>query len=80
MKLGRLGNQFVLKSRKAFEAIHFVGFEAAESSVWFARKENRDMSARRQYLDGERNKRQSGDLYIVQILEEGIKADDPRLR
>ena len=80
MKFGRLGNQFVLKSRKAFEAIHFIGFEVAESSVWFARKENRDMSARRQYLDGERNKRQPGDLYIVQILEEGIKTDDPRLR
>ncbi len=37
-------------------------------------------SARRQYFDVERNRRQRGDLYIVQILDEEIKADDPRLR
>ena len=41
---------------------------------------NRDRSARRQYFDFEKNKRQRGDLYIVQILDQEIKADDPRLR
>lgn len=80
MKLGKLGNQFVLKSKKAFDAIHFEGYEIAESSEWFAKKELRDKSARRQYFDVEKNKRQRGDLYIIQILDEGIKADDPRLR
>ena len=80
MKLGELGNQFVLKSKKAFDAIHFEGYEIAESSEWFAKKELRDKSARRQYFDVEKNKRQRGDLYIVQILDEEIKADDPRLR
>lgn len=80
MKLGELGNQFVLKSRKAFDAIHFEGYEIAESSEWFAKKELRDKSARRQYFDVEKNKRQRGDLYIIQILDEEIKADDPRLR
>lgn len=80
MKLGELGNQFVLKSKKAFDAIHFEGYEIAESSEWFAKKELRDKSARRQYFDVEKNKRQRGDLYIIQILDEEIKADDPRLR
>lgn len=80
MKLGKLGNQFVLKSKKAFDAIHFEGYEIAEYSEWFAKKELRDKSARRQYFDVEKNKRQRGDLYIVQILDEEIKADDPRLR
>ena len=80
MKLGELGNQFVLKSKKAFDAVHFEGYEIAEYSEWFAKKELRDKSARRQYFDVEKNKRQRGDLYIVQILDEEIKADDPRLR
>lgn len=80
MKLGELGNQFVLKSKKAFDAIHFEGYEIAESSEWFAKKELQDKSARRQYFDVEKNKRQRGDLYIIQILDEEIKADDPRLR
>ena len=80
MKLGNLGTQFVLKSQKAFDAIKFTGYEIAESAEWFAKKELRDKSARRQYFDVEKNRRQRGDLYFVQILDEEIKADDSRLR
>lgn len=80
MHLGRLGQQFVLKSEKAFERIQFVGYEVADSNEWFAKKELRDKSARREYFDIERNKRQKGDLYITQIMDEEMKADDSRLR
>ena len=80
MKLGNLGTQFVIKSEKAFDALQFKGYEIADSEKWFSKRELRDKSARRQYFDVERNKRQRGDLYIVQILDEEIKADDPRLR
>ena len=80
MKLGNLGTQFVLKSKKAFNAIQYTGYEIAESAQWYAKKESRDKTARRQYFDVEKNRRQRGDLYIVQILDEEIKADDPRLR
>jgi len=80
MKLGNLGTQFVLKSQKAFDAIKFTGYEVAESAEWFAKKELRDKSVRRQYFDVEKNRSQRGDLYIVQILDEEIKADDSRLR
>ena len=80
MKLGNLGTQFVIKSKKAFEAIQYKGFEVAEASLWFSKKELRDRTARRQYFDVEKNRHQRGDLYIVQILDEEIKADDPRLR
>ena len=80
MKLGNLGTQFVLKSKKAFDAVRYKGYEIAESAQWYAKKESRDQTARRQYFDVEKNKRQRGDIYIVQILDEDIKADDPRLR
>ncbi|MGN0728749.1 DUF3990 domain-containing protein [Treponema sp.] len=80
MKLGNLGTQFVVKSEKAFKNIEFLGFEIAENNIWFSRKELRDKTARRQYFDIEKNKRQRGDLYIIQILDEEIKADDSRLR
>jgi hypothetical protein len=40
----------------------------------------RDRSARREYFDVERNKRQKGDLYIIQIMDEEMKSDDLRLR
>lgn len=80
MHFGRQGQQFVLKSEKAFERIQFVGYEVADSNEWFAKKELRDKSARREYFDIERNKRQKGDLYITQIMDEEMKADDSRLR
>ena len=80
MHLGKLGQQFVLKSKRAFERIQFVGSEPARSSEWYAKKILRDKTARREYFDTERNKRQRGDLYITQIMDEEMKADDLRLR
>lgn len=80
MHLGKLGQQFVLKSRKAFESIRFAGYEIAESDEWYAKKMFRDKSARREYFNSEKNKRQRGDIYITQILDEEMKPDDLRLR
>jgi hypothetical protein len=80
MHLGKLGLQFVLKSKTAFERIQFVGYEVAESDEWYQKKMLRDKTTRREYFGVERNKRQRGDLYITQILDEEMTPDDPRLR
>lgn len=80
MHLGKLGQQFVLKSRKAFGRITFTGYETADSTEWYARKMNRDLSARRQYFDTERFSIQKDDIFITQILSGEIQNDDPRLR
>lgn len=80
LHLGKLGQQFVLKSRTAFEKIRFVGSETAKSEEWYDRKTLRDKTARREYFSIERNRRQRGDMYITQILDEEMKPDDSRLR
>lgn len=80
MHLGKLGQQFVLKSQLPFDRIRFTGSEVAESSEWYAKKMLRDKIARREYFSVERNKRQRGDLYITQIMDEEMIADDLRLR
>jgi len=80
MYLGKLGQQFVLKSKKAFETLHFTGFEIARHDEWYAKKMYRDKTARREYFDVERSKRRRGDIYINQILDEEMKEDDARLR
>ena len=80
MHLGKLGQQFVLKSKKTFDRIKFVGSEIAESSEWYAKKMLRDKSARREYFSVERNRRQRGDLYITQIMDEEMMPGDLRLR
>lgn len=80
MHLGKLGQQFVLKSKQAFDRTQFLGYEVADHDEWYAKKMLRDRSARREYFSVERNKRQRGDLYITQILDEEMKPDDERLR
>ena len=80
MHLGKLGQQIVLKSREAFDRIQFVGYEIADSEQWYSRKMLRDKSARREYFSVERSKRQRGDLFITQIMDEEMKPNDPRLR
>ena len=80
MHLGELGQQFILKSEKAFKRIRFIGSEIAESEEWYSKKIQRDKTARREYFSVERNKRQRNDLYIMQIMDEEMKSDDPRLR
>lgn len=79
MHLGKLGQQFVLKSRKAFEHIQYLGYEVAESSEWYAKKMLRDRAARREYFNVERNKRERGDIYIMQIMDEEMGVDDLRI-
>ena len=51
-----------------------------DSKEWYKKKAFRDQTARRQYFDVERNRRQRGDLYITTILDEEMKPNDPRLR
>lgn len=80
MRLGRLGEQFVIKSARAFERIEFLGYEVADSRVWYARRAERDRAARSAYFDIERNRRRRGDLYITTILDEEVQPDDARLR
>lgn len=80
MHLGRLGEQVVLKSRKAFEQIRFTGFEKADAKEYFYKKLNRDKAARRKYRMNKTAGDTVHDLYMLDIMREGMKNDDPRLR
>ena len=80
MRLGHLGDQYVLKSRKAFERIEYVESRPAPRSDWLERKTSRDHAARQEYLGTLRCRRMPGDLRIDRIIDEGIGPDDERLR
>ena len=79
MHLGKLGNQFVLKSPLAFDRLRFVGAEEALRELWFPLREKRDSTARRAYFASRKQLRRKGDIYIIQILDEEMTANDPRL-
>ena len=40
----------------------------------------RDSRARQEYFSGRKEARKPGDIYMLQILDEEMKADDPRIR
>ena len=82
MKLGELGEQVVLKSGKAFEQISFMGYEIADGSVFNPRRMAREDRARKAYLSnhGSDFSMVSNEIYVLDIIREGMKNDDPRLR
>jgi len=80
MHLGKLGEQIVFKSKESFSNIRFVRAEPVEASVYFEKKKNRDTEARQAYRKTKSSSDSINDLYMLDIMREEIKNDDPRLR
>lgn len=77
MRLGKLGEQIVLKSPAAFAEIQFEGYETADRTRYFLRRKSRNEQARKTYLE------QADDLeglYMRDVIREKVTHDDPRLR
>lgn len=79
MKLGKLGEQFVLKSQKSFEAVRFIRYEVADNTVYYAKRTARDNEARNAYNKKLENEDLDG-IFMRDIIREEMKPDDPRLR
>lgn len=80
MRLGKLGEQIVLKSEKAFQQISFLGAEPAEAAVYYEKKAVRDREARRAYRAARHSAEGVNEIYMLDIMREGMKHGDPRLR
>lgn len=79
MRLGKLGEQFVLKSKKAFDAIKFLDYIVADNSVYYFKRKARDDEARAAYNKEIENEDLDG-IFMRDIIREAMKSDDPRLR
>ena len=79
MRLGKLGEQIVFKSRESYSHLHFIGTEEAIPEVYFEKKTERDREARRAYRSTKGSADRINDLFILDIMREGIKNGDPRL-
>ena len=77
MRLGKLGEQIVLKSQFAFSKIRYEGFEVAEKDRYYVLRKARDDEANQTYL-GILEEEADG-LYMQDILRGGITNDDPRI-
>lgn len=79
MKLGKLGEQVVLKSPTAFEKICYQNSIYVDRTEYYPKRQARDLEARDLYLK-ELEKDDENGLYIRDLIREEVRADDPRLR
>lgn len=77
MRLGRLGEQIVLKSQYAFEQLQYDGFEPVSRETWYVRRKARNDDANQRYLD--MLEEETDGLYMQDIIRGGISNDDPRI-
>ena len=80
MVLGKLGEQVVIMSERAFDAIRFVDAIPAPKEIYLPKKLARDTAAREKF----KKEREKGSIftekYVLDIIREGWKNDDPRLQ
>ena len=80
MMLGKLGEQVVLGTRKAFERISFREAIVAEKEIYYPKKHSRDAKARDAYREERGNVRAADEIYLVDILREEWDSHGARLR
>lgn len=79
MKLGNLGEQIVLKSKKSFARLVYEESSGAVAVNYFPQKEKRDKKAREDYRALRNKPWRKGEIYMMQILEKELKRDDIRI-
>ncbi len=77
MKLGKLGEQFVVKSEFAFNNLKFAGFCIAEKSQYYIKRKSRNEEANARYL--QMLIEENDGLYMQDIIRGGIENNDPRI-
>lgn len=78
LRLGKLGEQIVIKSATAFDRLTFTGFAMADHTVYYQRRQARNESASKEY-EAMLAKNDFKGLYMNTILSEGIGNDDVRI-
>ena len=69
MRLGKLGEQYMLKSEKAFQKIRFSHYEIAPFEVYYAKRKARDEAARKAYH--EICEEDADGIYLRDIIKNG---------
>ena len=80
MVLGKLGEQVVLMSEKAFDALTFIETEPAPNEMCFPKKLARDTAAREDFRKERGRGLVLSEKYMVDIMREGWENDDERLQ
>ena len=76
MRLGELGIQIVLKSKKAFDTVKYISYELAECKEYYVKRVSRDKKARETYLSGYRQNLVTDGSFVMDIIRKGLKNGD----
>ena len=76
MRLGELGIQIVLKSKRAFDTVKYISYELAECKEYYVKRVSRDKKARETYLSGYRQNLVYDGLFVMDIIRKGLKNGD----
>lgn len=79
MYLGKLGEQVVLKSEKAFSKIVFKESIPVDSNLYYPKRQARDRQAREDYQEEKSATSSVNAVYMIDILREKWTNDDSRL-
>lgn len=80
LRPGKPGEQIVIKSRRAFDRLEFLGYEKVHSSEYYPLRKARSDEARRSFLSDKAGGFRKDDIYLVDIMRGGIDKNDPRLQ
>ncbi len=81
LHLGKLGEQTVLISKKAYNQIKFIDAEPVDKTIYYPKFIDRDTKAREAYKnDIRKTKSYRDDIFVMDILREEIRSDDPRIQ
>ena len=73
MKLGKLGEQIVLKSEKSFSKINFVKSHISSKEIYYPKKVKRDLDARTSFSKLKIQSELTEGIFMVDIIRRGLK-------
>ena len=80
MVLGKLGEQIVAMSEKAFSALKFKEATPAQKEIYYPKKLARDTAARNEFRKEKKKGNVITEKYILDIMREGWVNNDERLQ
>lgn len=79
MYLGKLGEQIVIKSQKAFNSLKYLGSNPVISSQYYPKRQARDIQARNEFHGMKSQSSSTDSVYVIDILRQKWTNDDARL-
>ena len=80
MRLGKLGEQVVLKSEKAFSRLVFMESIPVDSNLYYSKRLARDRQAREDFRQMKSTTSAADAIYLIDIIRQQWTNDDPRLQ